>query len=227
MLACGYWLGVIVIPVAAIFSESSDGWVALLIFWPYLILLMLASYLVCGEPFQDWKSNVAFYGVRKLSRSMTKLSKAEGETRTMWWEPVFEYWWGFSIKYFVPWALTFLVFFSLYNDTESPYGEYHIFWQVCGFMFPIAGLLVFILSFFICKEPEPFDHDVDAAFREDDHMGLGAESSMAALTGGPNVVKVQDEKGSMDEIKQELELSKIAAQQTDGAGMNINELPPG
>ena len=190
ILATGYWLGVSIIPAVSIFAESDDGWVGLLVFWPWLLIIMLISYFVCGVPFHDFKSNVLFYGVRKLSRSMTKLSKTMGDTELKWWEPVFEYWWGFSIKYFVPWALSFLVFFSLYNDTKNPYQNHHIFWQVVGFMFPIAGLLVFFASFFICTEPEPFDHDVDAAFREDDHAGLGAESSMAAMLAGPNTTKV-------------------------------------
>ena len=105
----------------------------------------------------------------------------------------------------MPWALSFLVFFSLYNDTKKPYQNHHMFWQVCGFCFPIAGLLVFFASFFICTEPEPFDHDVDAAFNEDDHTGLGAESSMAAMLAGPNTGKVQD-----DAVKAELELAKVS-----------------
>ena len=162
-----------------------------------MAIVVLISYFICGVPFKEFKSNVLFYGVRKLSRSMTKLSKVAGDTELKWWEPVFEYWWGFSIKYFVPWALSFLVFFSLFNDTQKPYNDYHIFWQCLGFVFPIAGLLVFVSSFFICTEEEPFDHDVDAAFNEDDHAGLGAESSMAALTAGPNASAAKVQNGSV------------------------------
>lgn len=80
----------------------------------------------------------------------------------------------------MPYALLFLIFFSLQADLTSPYGDYHFFWQAIGFIFPISGLLVFILSFIICKEPEPFDHDVDAAFDENDHAGVGdAEKAFA------------------------------------------------
>merc|ERR1712060_659030 len=115
-----------------------------------------------------------------------------GDTKTYMWETIFEYWWGFSLK--------FLIFFSLKGDIDTPYGGYHIFWQVMGFIYPLAGLLVFILSAIICKEPEPFDHDVDAAFDENDHQGTGAastfeaglakksaahEAEMAAVTGQP------------------------------------------
>jgi hypothetical protein len=55
-----------------------------------------------------------FSGVRKLSRGMTKLSKTAGDTQTYWWETAFEHWWGFSIKYFVPFALAFLLCNSLF-----------------------------------------------------------------------------------------------------------------
>lgn len=113
---------------------------------------------------------------------MTKLSKNKGETKLLWWEPVFEYWWGFSIKYFVPFGLNFLIFFSLHADINDKYGGYHIFWQIMGFLYPIAGILVFVASFFLITTPEPFDHDVDAAFDEHDHAGVGADSSLASMT---------------------------------------------
>ena len=178
ILAIGYWVGVFVVPIASIFSESNYGWVGMIAFWGWLLILWVVSFVVSKVTFREWKSNVMFYGVRKLSRSMTKLSKARGDTKTRCWEPVFEYWWGFAIKYFVPFALSFLLFYSLHIDLNEKYGGYHMFWQVCGFVFPISGILTFILSFIICNEPEPFDHDVDAAFDENDHAGVGAESSM-------------------------------------------------
>ena len=197
ILAISYWIAVFACPIGAIFSGSEYGWVGLIVFWVWLIIVWIVSFLVSGLPFREWKSNIMFYGVRKLSRAMTKLSKPKGDSKVRWWEPVFEFWWGFSIKYFVPFALMFLIMFSLNNDVTNRYGKYHMFWQVCGFVFPISGILCFVLSFFICKEPEPFDHDVDAAFDEEDHAGVGAESSMAALTGGPKVDK-------------EAELAKVA-----------------
>jgi len=152
-----------------------------------------------------------FYGVRKLSRAMTKLSKTKDDKKIHWWEPAFEYWWGFSIKYFVPFALNFLIFFSLKNDLETKYEGYHMFWQVCGFMFPIAGLLTFLLSCF-CNEPEPFDHDVDAAFDEDDREGVGAASSMAAAMGGV----APDGQSSAQEMGQIKENELIKLQQAAG-----------
>ena len=180
ILVVGYWLGVLACPIGAVFSESSEGWIGLIVFWVWLLVVMIVSCLVSGLGFKAWKSNIACYGVRKLSRAMTKLSKNVGDSERYWWESVFENWWGFSIKYFVPYALSFLLFNSLYTDLNTPYQGYHIFWQVSGFLFPISGLLVFIVSAFVCTEEEPFDHDVDMAFDENDHMGVGAADVFSA-----------------------------------------------
>ena len=184
ILAAGYWSAVFICPIAGIWSESSNGWLSMVAFWVWMLLVWTASFFMSKLTFWEWKSNVAFYGVRKLSRAMTKLSKEKGDTKRHVWEILFENWWGFSIKYFVPWALNFLIFYSLHQDLNTAYGDYHMFWQVLGFCFPISGLLVFGISFCVCKEPEPFDHDVDAAFDENDIDGIGAESSMAAAMAG-------------------------------------------
>lgn len=173
------------------------------VFWVWLLVLWIVSFFVSRLTFREWKSNVMFYGVRKLSRAMTKLSKNKGDDKIHWWEPVFEYWWGFSIKYFVPYALLFLIFYSLHADLNKAYQGYHMFWQVMGFLFPISGLLVFGISFFACKEPEPFDHDVDAAFDENDRAGTGdADKAFGANQ------KVIAEEGAVDDGVKAIEMAK-------------------
>ena len=91
----------------------------------------------------------------------------------MTWEYYFEIWWGISIKYFCPFALFWLLMLSLHNDVHKVYGGYNIFWQYLGFCFPLTGTLIFILCVLFCTTPEPFDHDIDAAFDEDDIVGTG------------------------------------------------------
>jgi len=127
VLAIGYWSSTILIPCLSVFTEAEKGWIGLIIFVPILIMFWVISFFLSGLSFGEWKSNIACYGVRKLSRSMTKLSRNPGEPRRCW-ETVFEHWWGFSIKYFVPYALMFLLTFSLNNDLRNAYGDYHIFW---------------------------------------------------------------------------------------------------
>ena len=112
ILAAGFWSAAIITPAVCIFSESGDGWLGLPIFWVWMLILWAISFFVSKLSFKEWKSNVMFYGVRKLSRAMTKLSKDRGDTKTYMWETIFEYWWGFSIKYWVPFALNWLLFFE-------------------------------------------------------------------------------------------------------------------
>jgi len=189
ILTVGFWTGVVVIPVAAVFSESEYGWVGLVAFWAWMLIVWAVSFFVSKVSFGEWLSAVAFTGVRKLSRTMSKLSKKQGDTKQYWWENVFEIWWNFSIKYFVPFALSFLLFNSLKNDIENPYGEYHILWQCVGFVFPIAGLLVFFISLFACKEVEENFSGMDGVFDPNDRVGTGAESSYAAGLKGDEAPK--------------------------------------
>lgn len=128
VLAAGFWSAAILTPAISIFSESSEGWIGLIAFWVWMLILWPISFFISGLSFKEWKSNVMFYGVRKLSRAMTKLSKDKGDNKTYVWEIIFEHWWGFSIKYWVPFALNWLLFFSLKNDLDEKYGGYHMFW---------------------------------------------------------------------------------------------------
>ena len=208
ILAAGFWSAALIIPIVCLFSESGDGWVGMPVFWVWMLVLWGISWLVSGLSFGEWKSNIACYGVRKLSRSMTKLSKTAGDNKHYTWEVIFELWWGFSIKYWVPFALNWLIFFSLKNDLDTAYGGYHMFWQALGFAFPITGLLVFVVAFIFCRAPEPFDHDVDAAFDETDRAGTGADSVFEA--------------GSKKDVAADLELELAAANNNVQGGITSN-----
>ena len=128
ILTAGFWVAAVACPVGSIFSKSSDGWIGLIAFWAWMLLVWAVSFFVSGLAFPEWLSNVAFCGVRKVSRVMTKLSKTRGDAVRHWWEPVFEFWWNFSIKYFVPFALMFLLFNSLNVDSSRHYGGYYGGW---------------------------------------------------------------------------------------------------
>ena len=60
-------------------------------------------------------------------------------------------------------------------ETEGWYGGYHIFWQWMGFLYPIGGLIAFIIPVFVCTEKDPFNPEVDAAFDEFDRAGMGVD----------------------------------------------------
>lgn len=121
ILTVGYWVAVIVIPIASVWSDSSEAWIGLVVFWAWMLVVWAVSFFVSKLPFGEWLSSCAFTGVRKLSRSMSKLSKLDGDESIKCWEAPFEFWWNFSIKYFVPFALSFLLFNSLKSDLDKPY----------------------------------------------------------------------------------------------------------
>lgn len=178
--AVGFWVAVLVIPAASVFSGSSEGWIGLPAFWAWMLIIWIVSWKLSKATFSEWLSNVGFSGVRKLSRFMVNLSKLQGENHREKWEPVFEYWWGFSIKYFVPFALSFLIMFSLDNDITNKYEGYHMFWQIMGFLYPIVGLIIFFVSIFTCNQTMEFDDEMDKAYDPNDHEGQGEADSYNA-----------------------------------------------
>lgn len=197
ILFAGYWGLTLIIAPVSIFAFAELAYVGIICFWVAMLFVWAISFFSYGGKFGDWYSNVFLYGVRKISRSMTKLSKTAGQTGRSWWEPIFEFWWGFSIKYVVPFALTMLLLFSFKADIESPYSGYHWVWQTVGWIIPGLGFIAFIIPVFNPPGPEPFDHDVDAAFKEDDYTGVGAASSFDAQKAGgakPAEVEVADVK---------------------------------
>jgi SNF family Na+-dependent transporter len=180
ILLAGYWGLTLIVPPLSIFLLEDLAALGIAIFYGLMIPVWIASLMTYGGGFGQWYSNVFLYGVRKLSRSMTKLSKEEGQTERGWWEPVFELWWGFSIKYIVPFALSMLLWLSMAADFASPYGSYHWVWQAIGISIPALGFIGFIVPVFFPPGPEPFDHDVDAAFKEDDFSGTSKAASLSA-----------------------------------------------
>ena len=56
---------------------------------------------------------------------MAKLSTGG---KRAWWVGAFELYWGFSIKYFFPMAVWWLLCLSFSNDVAKPYEGYYVGW---------------------------------------------------------------------------------------------------
>lgn len=214
ILTAGFWTAAVITPICAIFSESSDGWIGLIAFWAWMLLVWAVSFFVSGLSFSEWLSNVAFCGVRKISRVMTKLSKNAGTTERYWWEGPFEFWWNFSIKYFVPFALMFLLFNSLKTDTSRYYGNYYGGWQFIGFIFPISGLVIFLIFLFTSTKKEEFSEELNAPYDPNDWVGIGLESTFEAGKAGKEPAKGKPVEPGVDSVHQEtaIEMTKVAPQ---------------
>jgi SNF family Na+-dependent transporter len=106
-----------------------------IIFWLIIICAMMFSFLLMKKhDFGHWYRNVFLYGAYQLAMEVVKRSDEAMEIEGQWWAHPFILWWGFSIKYFVPWALWTLMMWNFRIDiTPSKdkgkfYGNYHIFW---------------------------------------------------------------------------------------------------
>lgn len=53
-----------------------------------------------------------------------------------------------------------------------------------GWLYPLGGIIAFLIPVFFPPSKMVFDKEVDQAFDENDYAGVGAESSMAAMTHG-------------------------------------------
>jgi hypothetical protein len=116
--------------------------------------------------FKEWFDIVFFSGVRKIARHMTLLSNPDRKDHTerAWWEIIFEIWWGFSIKYFMPAALLIGMFSSMRTDFMDKYGGYPLGTNFIGWTIVIISLIIIIVPFFFCTTWEHFDYDVDQPF---------------------------------------------------------------
>lgn len=95
------------------------------IFAAVFILLSPISYMAFKGSFIDWINQIVFCGVRKISYTITRLSREPAKwNETNTWEHVWQYYWSFCIKYFCTTALTFLIIFLIKSDADKPYGGY-------------------------------------------------------------------------------------------------------
>ena len=77
--------------------------------------------------FWGWYNDIAMCGVRKLGYSMSMLGR-DDPTKRLWYEPLFVFYWGFTIKYLIPVVLWLILCSSVKNDITDPYGGYALGW---------------------------------------------------------------------------------------------------
>lgn len=139
-------------------------WLGIVIFWAINLIVIMVTFFMRAGDAADWYKRVLFYGAFELAELVAnrsdELRLAEGGSSmpSPCWKPVFIFWWAFSIKYFVPWALLSLMMWNFKIDIDlvdyRGYGGYHDMWQVVGFIYPLIGLLCFLIPICIVTTPE-------------------------------------------------------------------------
>jgi len=161
--AFGYWIPLLILGVVGNFIEDPMALpISLLVFWVIQIIVWVVSYVTSGLSLKEWYKKVFFYGARDLAIMISKASMTNADDEPYWRYP-FEIWWSFSMKYFFSWAVWVLSMRYFRNDLpilegETYYGGYHGFWQIMGFLYPLAGLILFVVCAVLCTTQ---DEDVD------------------------------------------------------------------
>jgi len=137
VLTVTYWLGLLVMgPITVFAFDKAYLWIGGVIFWVVLLCAVLLSFIIKGADTncETWCKEVLFYGAYELARMVADRSSENVNKETKWWTNLFIAWWGFSIKYFIPWALWTLMMWNFKADitmdakTGRGYGGYHYFW---------------------------------------------------------------------------------------------------
>lgn len=75
----------------------------------------------------------------------------------LWWEPYYVFYFAVCIKYIIPFALWFLLLFSIQSDIDNGYGGYSWHWQLAGLVVPISGIITFGLLTCCCLQEVELD----------------------------------------------------------------------
>jgi hypothetical protein len=171
-----YWAGTLIMGPVTIFAMENKGdgtdpvadkermnlqGFGILIFWVLMIIAWVVSFLIkpAGMSPSDWCKKICFYGAYDLALKVAKKhDENSSDGQHQWWYNIFIAWWGFSIKYFIPWCLWSLMMWNFKADISANedgivgYEQYHVFWQIMGFVFPAIGLACFFIPMCICGE---------------------------------------------------------------------------
>lgn len=136
VLTFTYWFALLILcPITVFAMPEGLMWLGILIFWVVALLAILLSLVLKGPSttVADWYKTVFLYGAHELAE---EIAKRHDELRTgaqPWWYQCFIFWWGFSVKYFMPWALFQLMMWNFkaditMNENGRSYGDYNVIW---------------------------------------------------------------------------------------------------
>lgn len=126
IIGAAFWGALIPLSFSSVFFYPAQGLWAMLAFWVIQFIAWIVAGLTSGLSCGDFYRNVLMYGVHKLGCAISIPSCTNGK-KACWVEP-FIFWWGFCIKYFFPFAVTWLLASATAADVAKPYGGYYWGW---------------------------------------------------------------------------------------------------
>jgi len=158
---------------------------SVIVFWVIQLIVWGVSWMASGLGIADWYKQVFFYGARELAIMLTNGSTVNPANPPVWRYP-FEFWWSFSMKYFFPWAVYWLLCRLLrsdivLNEDDKTYGEYHLFWQIMGGIFPTVSIILFLLGLRCDTREKNVDLDLLESYGTRKETVKSKEAEMSAV----------------------------------------------
>ena len=218
-----FWMPVVIISFYANFGFGEQKVIGIGVLVAILLMAMLISYCSSKMSFGVWYHEIFFAGVSKLSWSVTSISYPDEDIEMRkWWMPLFEAYFGLSIKYFNPALLTFMLFENVSNDLASPYAEQPAAMQIQASIFVFIILLIVFVPMFASDLELEYDHDPNVEFIADEihdyRLRLGkmsTEMRMIARKYANRPVKGADMVSSNEDVE-------MVPQSDDKNGFNTN-----
>lgn len=225
---------------AADFKPFSMMWLGVVIFWVINVVVIMATFFMRKGSAQDWYQNVFFYGAYELANLVANKSDElhsveDGPSQsTPCWKPIFIFWWSFSIKYFIPWALLSLMMWNFKADINLQqvmvddvcvknsadecitrgYGAYHDMWQIVGFIYPLIGLICFLVPICIVTTPEESLSKRDASGKLVERLEVNLDVEEDEVHRQAELAYVKGLQAARDALLKMNEIGKEAAAET-------------
>lgn len=93
----------------------------------FIIICVPVSYHLSGLSLSKWYHEVLLCGVERIAYACSQMTRFDERVK-MWWEPLFNIYWSFLIKFINP-AILYYIFCSiLMDDIRDAYGGYGAGW---------------------------------------------------------------------------------------------------
>jgi len=126
LLTTIFWASLIVCGPVTVFVFDKDvvdipKYWGIIAHWFMTLVAVLLSYAMRNPKTNasSWYEKVFLYGAHELALEVCDRHdelRKPGESSNPWWKQPFIFWWGFSIKYFIPWALWQLMMWNFKAD---------------------------------------------------------------------------------------------------------------
>jgi len=151
-LTGAYWGGLFVFGILGYWVFFDYNYLAIICFGVVLIAAIFYTKSLSKLGWHDYYEKVLMNGVFRFARGIS----LEGGKQPNCLTTAFEIWFGFSIKYFIPAALVWILMMSIKFMADVGKDNYEkpspvdpkVRWQFVGMIFPIIGFFFFLIPIF-------------------------------------------------------------------------------